>query len=378
MPRAVTVFLLCLAGGLLAAGSPRGQTPTDAARERDLAEIRRQIVLLEGELRAARGRERSLAGELQTTEVELALQERRVAETQVARDAAAERIETTEARVAHLGAELAAAREALRTRLAGLYRLGRHGTLRLALVAEPGEDLAGAIRLVRYLARRDAGAVDAYTLARERLAAEVVRLAAHRREVERWLAEAEARRGTLRAVLARREALLARARAERQRLAAATEGLLAKERKLSDLVDLLYGRETARSGRSIAEFRGVLDWPVEGRVTIGFGPRRDPRYQTEVPHNGLEITLGGAADPTTVRAIYPGKVLFAAHFEGYGPTVILHHAGRVFSLYAGLETLQVAEGDVLELGSSLGTATGRLYFEIRRNNRPEDPRDWLR
>jgi septal ring factor EnvC (AmiA/AmiB activator) len=79
-----------------------------------------------------------------------------------------------------------------------------------------------------------------------------------------------------------------------------------------------------------------------------------------------------------VKAVYPGKVLFAADFQGYGPTAIVHHAGRVFTLYAGLSGLRVKRGDVLSLGAALGTASDRLYFEIRIENQPQDPLAWLR
>jgi septal ring factor EnvC (AmiA/AmiB activator) len=128
-------------------------------------------------------------------------------------------------------------------------------------------------------------------------------------------------------------------------------------------------------GTPLQEFRGVLDWPVAGEVVGGFGPRRDPRYRTEVPHNGVELTTRPGS---AVRAIYPGKVLFADALEGYGPTVVVHHAGRVFSLYAGLASLGVGKDDMLSLGQPVGAAAERLYFEIRVDNRPENPLDWLR
>jgi septal ring factor EnvC (AmiA/AmiB activator) len=346
-------------------------------RERDLAEIRREIVRLEGELGAARARERGLAEALAAAEIDLALQERRVAEAGAARELAEARVAEAEAEVGRLGGELEAARASLERRLAGLYRLGREGPLRLLLAVEPGADLPSAVRLLRFLVRRDARAVEGYVAARERLLAERRRLSEERREGERWLAEAEGRRRELVAARGRQARLLARARAEREDLAERTEGLIDKERKLSNLLDFLYGRARAPlSGRPIQEFHGVLDWPVAGAVTVPFGRRTDPRYRTEVPHNGIEIAPGEAA--ARVRAVYPGRVLFAAPFEGYGPTVVVHHAGRVFTLYAGLAELLVGQGDVLELGDPLGTVTGALYFEIRSENKPEDPMGWLR
>ena len=110
-------------------------------------------------------------------------------------------------------------------------------------------------------------------------------------------------------------------------------------------------------------------------MTAGFGPRLDPRYGTRVPHNGLDIACARGSE---VRVVYPGRVAFAAAFEGYGPTVVVEHAGRVFTLYAGLARVLVAKDDVLSLRGVVGTAADSLYFEIRAENRPEDPRLWLR
>ena len=93
-----------------------------------------------------------------------------------------------------------------------------------------------------------------------------------------------------------------------------------------------------------------------------------------MPHNGISLrTVAGLP----VRAIYPGKVVFAAPFEGYGPTVVVHHSGRVFTLYAGLARLGVRQNDILQLGQTVGSAAASLYFEIREENRPVDPLDWL-
>lgn len=368
------LLLLPVLGALLL---PLGAQAPPSPRERDLASIRSEIARLEDELRSARARERTLAERLEAAELDLALQERRVAEAAAARALAQERVDAAETAVTRLGEELDAARSSLRRRLTGLYRLGREGPLRLLLAAEPGADLSAAVRLLRFLVRRDARAVERYVEVRDRLEAERRLLEEERAEVERWLAEAEARRRELAAARSRQDRLLARARAERRELSERARSLIDKERKLSNLLDFLYGRAgTPLAGRPIQEFRGVLDWPVPGEVTVPFGPRTDPRYRTAVPHNGIEIAPGEGAPP--VRAVYPGRVLFAAPFQGYGPTVVVHHAGRVFTLYAGLGALRVGQGDVLELGDPVGTAEGPLYFEIRRENRPEDPLNWLR
>jgi septal ring factor EnvC (AmiA/AmiB activator) len=95
-----------------------------------------------------------------------------------------------------------------------------------------------------------------------------------------------------------------------------------------------------------------------------------------VPHNGVDIAVAAAGAP--VKAVFPGKVLYAAPFQGYGNTVIVQHPGRVFTLYAGLSSMRVGKEDMLSLGDTVGLASDKLYFEIRVENRPEDPLSWLR
>ncbi len=338
--------------------------------------MRAEIGRLEGQLSGARQRSRGLRDDLAAADLELRLQEVRLAESLAARDLAVRRIEASEAEVARLGAAAEATRRELGRRLAALYRLGRHGYFRLFLSLDPDRPLLPSLRLMRYLARRDRQAFDRHREARERLGRERDRLLAEREEKEQWTARQAARRRELFAVRDRRAVLLARVEKEEESLTARTRTLEDRERKMAALLDLLYGRNAdALAGTPIQQFRGVLDWPAPGRVTLGFGPRLDPRYRTRVPHNGIDLATVPAGE---VRAVFPGRVIFAAPFQGYGNTAVVHHAGRVFTLYAGLSELRVIPQNVVSLGGVVGLASDRLYFEIRVENRPEDPLSWLR
>ncbi len=366
---------LCLAGLWVAAASQ------ERTREQELQGIRAEIARLQARLAEVRRSAEGLAGELARLDLELALQEQRLAEAVAARDLAGERVADAEAEVARLGEALTAARDILRRRLLGLYRLGRHGSMRVLLSIDPerarrGSDLLAAIRILRYLARRDAEAIERYVGARTRLAAERSRLLVEAQEMALWSEQEEARRAELVTLRGRRSAVLARVEAEGQRLAERTDLLLDKEQRLASFLDALYGRSpTPLAGTPIQSFRGVLDWPVAGDVRVGFGPRRDPRYQTTVPHNGIDLATSPGVE---VRAVFPGQVLFASPFEGYGPTVVVLHPGRVFSLYAGLAEIKVEREDVVSLNQIVGLASDRLYFEVRVENRPDDPLRWLR
>jgi septal ring factor EnvC (AmiA/AmiB activator) len=351
--------------------------PTDRAqREAELEEIRDQITALRGQLFQLDERQEGLAGDLGRTTLEARIQERRVAEVRAERALAESALGDTEWRVSVLESLLESSRDKLRERLVDLYRIGAHGSVRLLLSIRSEEQLIHGIRTLRYLARREGETIARYTDTHIELDFEQGELTRQRQEVEALLEQEASRLETLRALEGRQRRLLAEVEEARITVTAQTATLLDKERKLANLLDFLYGRTTTNlAGTPLQEFRGVLDWPVAGEVVTGFGPRLDRRYQTRVPHNGIEIAPDSEG---SVKVVFPGKVVFAAPFQGYGLTVVVHHPARVFTLYAGLANLEVASDDMLSLGDVLGQAGDSLYFEIRVENQPEDPLLWLR
>ncbi len=361
---------------LVADASRSAPQESPSSREQELEAIRGEIARLTARLETVKQSEAGIAGELGRLELELELQSQKVAEAAAAKAIAEERAAASETAIADLEGRLAVERQKLTSRLTGLYRMGRHGYIRMLLSLAPGEALLPAVRALRYLARRDAAVVTSFEELGARLAVEHRELDAERQVARGWFARENNRRNQLVALEQRKSQMLAGTRREGEQIASAALELGERARKLSSLLDALYGRsDPGLAGLPIREFRGLLDWPTEGRVAVEFGPRVDPRYGTRVPHNGLDIeTVPG----TEVRAVYPGKVLFAAPFEGLGPMVVVQHAGRVFTLYAGLSELRVRKEDVLGLHAIVGRAGSSLYFEIRVDKVPENPRAWLR
>ncbi|MEM1181714.1 MAG: peptidoglycan DD-metalloendopeptidase family protein [Acidobacteriota bacterium] len=355
-------------------------TPADGqsleTREQELAGIREQIAHLRDRVSSMRSRETSLADRLERVRAELDLQQARLDEANAALALATDRVADAERQILEIGTALTAVETDLRRRMVGLYRLGRYGYLQLFLSMEPGDDLLSAIRQLRFLVRRDRRALDRYEELRADLAGQQRRLEAEKSQVADWQGQEKRRRDQLAKVRRQRQRLLDQVSAERRRLDAQASELQVKEQQLVRFMDRLVADGPAPlSGESIEEFRGVLDWPILGDVSVEFGPRLDPRYKTEVPHNGLEIEtqIGDK-----VRTVYPGEVLYAEEFEGYGPMIVVHHPGRVFTLYAGLRLLSVGPGDVLALGDVIGAGGEKLYFEIRAENEAQNPREWLR
>ncbi|MEO8275102.1 MAG: peptidoglycan DD-metalloendopeptidase family protein, partial [Thermoanaerobaculia bacterium] len=332
---AVALVLLLGIGG----ASRLATQESPSSREQELEGIRGEIARLTARLETVKQSAAGIAGDLDRLEIELELQTQKVAEAAAAKSIAEERAAASEKNIADLESRLNEERRNLESRITGLYRLGRHGYLRMLLSLAPGEELLPAVRALRYLARRDAAMVANFEEIAARLAVEHHELDAERQVARGWFARENDRRNELVALEQRKTQMLAGTERESAQIATAALELGERARKVSNLLDALYGRsDSGLSGLPILDFRGLLDWPVEGHVAVEFGPRVDPRYGTRVPHNGVDIETAPGSE---VRAVYPGKVLFAAPFEGLGTMVVLQHAGRVFTLYAGLSEVRV-------------------------------------
>ncbi len=121
-----------------------------------------------------------------------------------------------------------------------------------------------------------------------------------------------------------------------------------------------------------AAARGRLPWPARGKLAR----HRDQRWQ------GVNI---GAGEGDDVKAIFPGRVLFADWFTGQGLLLIIDHGEGYWSLYGHNQSLLKAEGDsviageiIATVGNSGGQSQPGLYFEIRHNGKPHNPREWCR
>lgn len=117
--------------------------------------------------------------------------------------------------------------------------------------------------------------------------------------------------------------------------------------------------------------------PVDGRITSGFGLRRDPINGELRSHGGIDIAV---PEGTDIRAAAPGRVVFSGFSRGYGNTVIIEHENGLSTLYAHNLSNLVKVGDIVNqnsiiaLSGSTGRSTGpHLHFEVRKGGTPIDP-----
>jgi septal ring factor EnvC (AmiA/AmiB activator) len=355
---------------------PSAGTPgTDDAR---LAKVRERRAALEQELSRLRGEEKSLLGEVEQLELELRLRTEELTEIQLSLKRTRARLDATVARVRQLETSLAAARPALAAHARALYELGDMSYLRLLLSIDRPSDFFRGYRLITTLARRDNARVAAFRADLAALTREKAVLEQRTQESIALRTRLSAARHTLDAQRARKTELLTSLVERKEVNAAYVDELAQAEAHLQELLSGSGGGEVAVP---LGAFRGTLPWPVEGRVTEGFGRRKHPKFDTYTVHNGIEIEAPPDAE---VRAVHEGRVVFADRFRGYGLMVVVDHGAKHHSLYAHLAEVavepgqQVGEGTVLGRAAPAGEEGGGVYFEMRYQGRAEDPTDWLR
>lgn len=132
------------------------------------------------------------------------------------------------------------------------------------------------------------------------------------------------------------------------------------------------------SNKPFSALRGELSWPVHGKLTRKFGSFRNSQQRWK------GVTISAPAG-TQVRAIARGKIEFSGNLEGYGYLLIVIHDKNYLSLYAHNRSIYKVEGDIVEagdviavVGNSGGQSSSGLYFEIRKNNLPQNPSQWIR
>ncbi len=150
--------------------------------------------------------------------------------------------------------------------------------------------------------------------------------------------------------------------------------LKASRNQLNELIERLRFVNVHPKGNdkpsTFSDLLGKLKWPVKGTIT----------KTASTP--GVTIH---AKEGQEVRAVSGGRVVFADWMRGFGLLIIIDHGEGYMSLYGNNQSLFKKPGERAEPGSVI-SITGRsggkqkpgLYFEIRKNARPQDPREWCK
>lgn len=148
--------------------------------------------------------------------------------------------------------------------------------------------------------------------------------------------------------------------------------------------DNIADADTRLSG-DFAAHKGHLLFPVGApyRIVHSYGRQRHPDMQHVVTdNNGIDFEVKGG---TRARAVFGGEVASVLQVPGYNTVVMLRH-GNYYTVYTNLVNLAVRTGQQVTAGQALGSVWadperqgyGTVHFEVRRDRQTLNPLEWVR
>ena len=385
-------LLFALILPVLGAGAQAAAPPSNAQKE-ELKQLRNRIEALQKTLAASEETKNETSDALRESE-------RAISETNRTLRELAENQRAVNARLTDLREQnrrTSGDLEAQRTRLARLlyqqYTGAQPDALKLLLNREDPNRIARELQYLTYLARARAELIGNLRSNLGRITDLTQETQQQSTELAAIHAAQQAQRKRLESEKAARKAVLVKVsrQIEKQRREIST--LKRDETRLSRLVDQLsqmlartkppvlrnerLPEGTGETG-AFGQLKGRLHLPVRGDLKNRFGSAREG---SGVLWKGLFIASPAGQE---VKAIAPGRVVFADWLRGFGNLLIIDHGDGYMSLYGNNEALYKQVGDaarggetVAAVGNSGGNMDSGLYFEIRHQGRAFDPLGWV-
>jgi septal ring factor EnvC (AmiA/AmiB activator) len=383
--------MLHAAAGALAA-------PADVKRE-ELKDLQGRIQSLQKDIAKAEESRADAAEELRETEQAISEANRKLRELGVARAEAQATLGSLNAQSQKLSARIAAQQLQLGRLFTRQYYAGETDALRHLLSGNDPNQLARDAHYLSLLSRAKAGLIrDLGEILDEKK-----RLAGLARDKNDELAEIEKSQQRERAGLLeqqkKRQSVLDRLSDRIKAQRREVDRLKRDERRLAKLIEGL-GRIVAKprrapqpkgpalrnertpdeslAGGAFAQLRGRLALPARGELANRFGT---PRQEGGTTWKGIFIRAANGAE---VKAVAPGRIVFADWLRGFGNLAIVDHGDGYLSVYGNNESLFKAVGQPVKAGeviASVGNSGGNpetgLYFELRHLGQPQDPLKWV-
>lgn len=368
-----SVLLLLFSSALLAADSDREK----------LEQLKSSISKLEQRLEQRSQEKNDLVNSLKKVELEAAATGKRIRQLNRQIDSSRKKLSTLEKQQRALQQNIKDQNSAIAEHLTAAYKLGDQEPIKLLLNQEDPQQLSRLFKYYSYF-------LDARNKKIETYLADVEKLSALMTEVNQQKLLLDSNRKKLvqdqeqfAAISKRRSKALKQLNTSLKNDRSKLEKMVAERAELEELLNRV---ETAVSEvaltppviqQSFVSQKGLLQWPLKGRVAHSFGSQRSGTLR-------WQGWLIGAKSGESVNAVHDGHVIFSNYLRGFGLLIILNHGDGYMTLYAHNKELLKDTGDwvlssetIARAGDTGGLEKPALYFEIRKQGQPADPSEWL-
>lgn len=354
----------------------------DGDREK-LEKLKRTISKLEQRLEQRSQEKNDLLSSLKKVELEAAETGKRIRQLNRQIKSSREKLSSLEKQQRALQQNIKDQNTAIAEHLTAAYKLGDQEPIKLLLNQEDPQQLSRLFKYYSYF-------LDARNKKIESYLADVEQLSALMTEVNQQKLLLDSNRKKLvqdqeqfAAISKRRSEALKQLNISLKNDRSKLEKMVAERAELEELLNRV---ETAVSEvaltppvsqQSFVSQKGLLQWPLKGRVAHSFGSQRSGTLR-------WQGWLIGAKSGESVNAVHDGHVIFSNYLRGFGLLIILNHGDGYMTLYAHNKELLKDTGDwvlssetIARAGDTGGLEKPALYFEIRKQGQPADPSVWL-
>ncbi|MBU2885801.1 peptidoglycan DD-metalloendopeptidase family protein [Gilvimarinus agarilyticus] len=379
-PRPLVAALLCL---FLGSASLCALGADDAAEyQRKLEALQKNIEQLKKDLNQVKSERGKLQHELEESETEIDSLENKVDQLNDKIQTQDTELQTLQQRQRNLNRQRQGQKQQIAAQVRSAYQGGPQSPLKILLNQQSPERLSRLNTYHDYLLKARNDKLDQYlstinelkTLtpkvqaSRDALATQKQQLSLRQRQLQSQQKKRASTLQQLASIIANKDAKLAADQENQAHLAVLLE----------EMTTTLGTSHSPFSGQAFSGLQGQLPWPTQGSVRHNYG---SDRVGNQLSWNGLVIEAKTGAP---VVAIHGGMVIFADYLRGHGLLMIVDHGEGYMSLYAHNQTLLKRPGErvqggetIARVGNSGGQNYSGLYFEIRHQGRPTNPKPWL-
>lgn len=265
--------------------------------------------------------------------------------------------------------------------MASAYRLGNEESIKFLLNQEDPETVSRTLKYYDYFLRARTEKLTAYRetlLSLQQVKTSIIdkqtQLSTSRSNLQQQQQQLEQQQQQRRSVLTKLKQKITNSRQQLNKLNTERSKL---ESILKSLEEGIAKLSLPATDKPFKGRKGKLPWPVAGRLSKYFGSTRN----ANIRWNGWLLK---AKEGTPVKAIHYGRIIFSDYLRGHGLLIIVDHGGGYMSLYAHNQVLLKETGEwvlpdepIAKVGNTGGQDDHALYFEIRHNGKPTNPKRWL-
>ncbi|MCW8945245.1 MAG: peptidoglycan DD-metalloendopeptidase family protein [Sedimenticola sp.] len=366
---------------LFSACNVLGEDKAIADKESELHKLQGEISTLQGELSEREKRRQALQGQLKQAEQKIGKTTRHLRVLAGSLQRQQQRLDQLKQEQSGQLQALERNRKALAQQLRSAYAMGRQERVKILLNQQDPAVVSRMLVYYDYFNRarnEQIATIDSALKALQETEAELLVEDQRLRDIQ---AKVVAEKRTLDQDQQTRQLVLASLGQEIESKGQQLQNFKKDEQQLQSLVKRLQSEQLAlpvetEKHKPFKQLKGKLKWPASGRLANSFGTARGASLKWD----GVVIAAKAGLE---VKAVHHGRVAFADWLRGFGLLLIIDHGDGYMSLYGHNQSLFKEAGEWVEPGESValvgnsgGQTKSGVYFGIRYNGRPVNPKKW--